>query len=91
VPGVRLFSLQKNAGLEQLAVLQGKSPVTDLGSRLDETTGPFLETAVLVNLDLFITSDMAVAHLAGALGVPVWMPLSTMPDWRWVTHRGDNP
>jgi hypothetical protein len=38
--------------------------------------------AVLVNLDLFIASDTAVAHLAGALGVPVWMPLSTTPDWR---------
>ncbi len=92
VPGVRLFSLQKNAGLEQLAALQGRFPVTDLGSRQDETTGPFLETAaVLVNLDLFITSDTAVAHLAGALGVPVWMPLSTTPDWRWMTHREDNP
>jgi ADP-heptose:LPS heptosyltransferase len=43
-----------------------------LRRRLDETTGPFLDTAAaLVNLDLFITSDTAVAHLAGALGVPV--------------------
>jgi hypothetical protein len=92
VPGVRLFSLQKNAGLDQLDALNGTFPVTDLGRRLDETTGPFLDTAaVLVNLDLFITSDTAVAHLAGALGVPVWMPLSTTPDWRWMTHREDNP
>jgi tetratricopeptide (TPR) repeat protein/ADP-heptose:LPS heptosyltransferase len=92
VPGVRLFSLQKNAGLEQLAALNGKFPVTDLGRKLDEATGPFMDTAaVLTNLDLFITSDTAVAHLAGALGVPVWMPLSTTPDWRWMTHREDNP
>jgi hypothetical protein len=92
IPGVRLFSLQKNAGLEQLDALKGKFPVVELGRRLDETTGPFLDTAaVLVNLDLFITSDTAVAHLAGALGVPVWMPLSTTPDWRWMTHREDNP
>jgi Family of unknown function (DUF6165) len=92
VPGVRLFSLQKNVGLEQLDALKGKFPVVELGRRLDETTGPFLDTAaVLVNLDLFITSDTAVAHLAGALGVPVWMPLSTTPDWRWMTHREDNP
>ena len=92
IPGVRLFSLQKNAGLEQLDALKGQFPVVELGRRLDETTGPFLDTAaVLVNLDLFITSDTAVAHLAGALGVPVWMPLSTTPDWRWMTHREDNP
>jgi tetratricopeptide (TPR) repeat protein/ADP-heptose:LPS heptosyltransferase len=92
VPGVRLFSLQKNTGIEQLDALAGGLPATDLGRRLDETTGPFLDTAaVLVNLDLFITSDTAVAHLAGALGVPVWMPLSTTPDWRWMAHREDNP
>jgi tetratricopeptide (TPR) repeat protein len=92
VPGVQLFSLQKNAGLEQLDALGDKFPVTDLGRKLDETTGPFLDTAaVLKNLDLFITSDTAVAHLAGALGVPVWMALSTTPDWRWMAHREDNP
>jgi len=92
IPGVRLFSLQKNAGLEQLDAVKGQFPVVELGRRLDETTGPFLDTAaVLVNLDLFITSDTAVAHLAGALGVPVWMPLSTTPDLRWMTHREDNP
>ena len=72
--------------------LGGKFSVTDLGRRLDETTGPFLDTAaVLKNLDLFITSDTAMVHLAGALGVPVWMALSTTPDWRWMTHREDNP
>ena len=66
--------------------------MTDLGSRLDVDTGPFMDTAaVLTCLDLFITSDTAVAHLAGALGVPVWMPLSTTPDWRWLTEREDNP
>jgi Family of unknown function (DUF6165) len=92
VPGVKLLSLQKNAGLEQLDALGGKFPVIDLGRKLDETAGPFLETAaVMRNLDLFITSDTAVAHLAGALGVPVWMPLSTTPDWRWMTDREDNP
>jgi hypothetical protein len=46
---------------------------------------------VLVNLDLFIASDTALGHMAGALGVPVWMPLSTTPDWRRMTHREDNP
>ncbi|MGO9462803.1 MAG: DUF6165 family protein [Isosphaeraceae bacterium] len=92
VPGVKLFSIQKNDGREQLDALAGKFTVTDLGRRLDENTGPFLDTAaVLKNLDLLITSDTAVAHLAGALGVPVWMALSTTPDWRWLTNREDNP
>ncbi len=92
VPGVKLFSIQKNDGRDQLDALAGKFTLTDLGRRLDESTGPFLDTAaVLKNLDLFITSDTAVAHLAGALGVPVWMALSTTPDWRWMTNREDNP
>jgi tetratricopeptide (TPR) repeat protein len=92
VTGVKLFSLQKNDGLDQLAQLSGAFPVTDLGSRLDVDTGPFLDTAALMTcLDLFITSDTAVAHLAGALGIPVWMALSTTPDWRWLTGREDNP
>ncbi len=92
VPGVRLFSLQKNDGVEQLPQVAGKFEVTDLGSRLDVDTGPFRDTAaVLTCLDLFVTSDTAVAHLAGALGVPVWMPLSTTPDWRWLSRREDNP
>jgi hypothetical protein len=92
VPGVRLLSLQKNEGTEQLSQIAGQFAVTDLGGRLDVETGPFRDTAaVLTCLDLFITSDTAVAHLAGALGVPVWMALSTTPDWRWMTNREDNP
>jgi tetratricopeptide (TPR) repeat protein len=92
VPGVRLFSLQKNDGIDQLAQIAGKFEVTELGSRLDVDSGPFRDTAaVLKCLDLFVTSDTAVAHLAGALGVPVWMPLSTTPDWRWLSAREDNP
>ena len=70
----------------------GKFEVTELGSRLDVDTGPFMDTAaVMTCLDLFITSDTAVAHLAGSLGVPVWMALSTTPDWRWLSVREDNP
>ena len=92
VPGVRLFSLQKNDGVEQIQQNTGKFEVTELGSRLDVETAPFVDTAaVMTCLDLFITSDTAVAHLAGALGVPVWMALSTTPDWRWLSVREDNP
>jgi hypothetical protein len=63
--------------------------VLDVGSRLDEQRGAFVDTAAaLKGLDLVITSDTALAHLAGALGVPVWVVLSTCPDWRWL-RRGE--
>jgi Tfp pilus assembly protein PilF len=92
VPGVHLLSLQKGAGREQLSAPEGHFPVTDLGSQLDETTGAFVETAaVMKNLDLVITSDTAIAHLAGALAVPVWVALHDVPDWRWLMDRADCP
>jgi tetratricopeptide (TPR) repeat protein len=91
LPGVRLFSLQKNEGADQLKGF-GEGPVIELGSRLDGATGAFMDTAaVLKNLDLFITSDTSVAHLAGALGVPVWVPLSAAPGWPWMWGREDSP
>jgi tetratricopeptide (TPR) repeat protein len=91
VPGVHLFNLQKGPGSEQIAELSGQFKLIDLGSRLD-TTGAFVDTAaVMMNLDLVITSDTAIAHLAGALGRPVWVVLSYAPDWRWMLQREDSP
>jgi tetratricopeptide (TPR) repeat protein len=88
LPGVRLFSLQKGAGAEQLQALAGRFPVTELGSRLQD----FADTAaVLVNLDLVITCDTAIAHAAGALGAPIWVALPLAPDWRWLLDRADSP
>src|SRR5262245_11281648 len=73
-PGVQLISLQKGPGIEQLERV--RFPVIDLGSRFDETAGPFMDTAaVMKNLDLVITTDTAIVHLAGAMGVPVWVAL----------------
>ncbi|HZY88696.1 MAG TPA: tetratricopeptide repeat protein [Gemmataceae bacterium] len=90
--GVRLISLQKGPGAEQLTALGGRFPVTDLGDELDEAAGPFVDTAaVMKNLDLVISSDTAVPHLAGALGVPVWVALPLVPDWRWLLGREDCP
>ena len=92
VPGVHLLSLQKGLGREQLAAPERRFPVTDLGGQLDETTGAFMDTAaVMKNLDLVITSDTSIAHLAGALGVPVWVALNVVPDWRWLLDRDDSP
>jgi tetratricopeptide (TPR) repeat protein len=90
VAGVRLVSLQKGPGLEQLANVP--FAVENLGSRLDEQGAAFWETAaVMKNLDLVVTSDTAIAHLAGALGVRVWLALSFAGDWRWLQGRSDSP
>jgi tetratricopeptide (TPR) repeat protein len=92
VEGARLFSLQKGAGCEQLATVANSFPLTDLGSRLDEVSGGFMDTAaVMCSLDLVITSDTAIAHLAGALGVPVWVALPIGADWRYLRDRSDSP
>jgi Flp pilus assembly protein TadD len=90
VPGVRLFSLQKGPGSEQLAGCP--FAVTDLGSWLDNSGGAFLDTAaVMRNLDLVVCVDTALGHLAGGLGVPVWLALPFAPDWRWLLDRDDTP
>jgi hypothetical protein len=92
VAGVRLISLQKGPGVEQLREVSGLFPVIDLGPWLDESAGAFMDTAaVMKNLDLVITSDTAVAHLAGAMGVPVWLALTFAPEWRWLLEREDSP
>ena len=92
VPGVTLISLQKGAGLEQLADLPAGMTVATLGTEFDAGPDLFVDTAaVMMKLDLVVTSDTAVAHLAGALGRPVWVALRHVPDWRWMLLRADSP
>lgn len=87
IDGVRLFSLQKGFGAEQLDEAIG-FPVVDLGRRL----GDLDDAAALIdNLDLLVTPDTALAHLAGALGVPVWIAVQFSSDWRWLLDREDTP
>jgi len=86
IPGVHLIKLQKNVEAKNVAF-----HLVDLGDHLDKD-GAFLDTAaVMRNLDLVISCDSAIAHVAGSLGVPVWLALSLAPDWRWLTERTDSP
>ncbi len=79
VPGVRLYSLQKGeaAADKQSAAWQGVVDLSEEMADFDDTA------AIIANLDLVITADTAVAHLAGAMGRPVWVLVYADPDWRW--------
>ncbi len=88
LPGVRLVSLQVDHGLDQLRGLSRELQVLELSSQPRD----FHDTAAIVSqLDLVITPDTSVAHLAGGLGVPVWSALSTVAEWRWMMDREDSP
>src|SRR4029079_5443376 len=74
-----------------LAACSSAASIIDFGDQLDRDAA-FTDTAAIMrNLDLVISSDTAVAHLAGALAVPVWLLLPRVPDWRWLLDRPDSP
>ncbi|HIJ84530.1 MAG: TPR REGION protein [Magnetococcales bacterium] len=88
IPGIRFYSLQKDSPAEQLRFVDKAGRIEDLSLDLVD----FSETAaVLSNLDLLISTDTAVVHLAGALGTPVWTLLHTASEWRWLARRQDSP
>ena len=83
IDGVRLISLQKGHGAEQRRAPGWRARVREPGLDMD-ADGAFLDSAAIIRtLDLVITSDTAIAHLAGALGARTWLMLAHMPDWRW--------
>ena len=91
LPDVRLFSLQKGDGEAQRDALPWRDSIADLAPDLDNDAA-FVDTAAaMAALDLVITSDTSIAHLAGALGVPVWLLLADIPDWRWGTEGDTTP
>ncbi|HME84271.1 MAG TPA: DUF6165 family protein, partial [Roseiarcus sp.] len=92
VPGVRLISLQKGFGEEQLSTLPSSMRVETLGADFDAGTDAFVDTAAAMTcLDLVVTCDTSIAHLAGALALPVWVALKIDAEWRWLTERADSP
>jgi len=84
---IAFFSLQKGPGASQMAELDTGFAVHDVAALCED----FVDTAAAISLlDLVITVDTAVAHLAGALGKPVWILLAYAPDWRWMLDREDS-
>lgn len=91
IDGVSFYSLQKFDGIEELATLSSDFNL-QIFDGIDEKSGPFMDTAAIIkNLDLVITVDTAIAHLAGGLGTNVWIvhPYATA-DWRWICHKTDS-
>jgi tetratricopeptide (TPR) repeat protein len=88
VQGVTFYSLQVGAAAVQAAMPPAGMRLVDVADRIVD----FADTAAIVaNLDLVITVDTSVAHLAGAMGVPVWVLVPYAPDWRYLLERDDNP
>jgi len=86
IPGVRLVSLQAGERVPQLAEMI--APAADP----ERAPLPFEDAAGLIaGLDLVVTCDTVIAHLAGALGAPTWLALPLVPDWRWLLRREDSP
>ena len=88
IEGVRFFSLQKGPAAAEADTAPAATAMVNLGPELDD----FADTAAVIShLDLVLCVDTAVAHLAGALGKPVWLLLPQPADWRWLEDREDTP
>ncbi len=88
VPGVTLVNLQRGRECEPIA--DAGFPVTTLDDACQDDTWA-TTAAIVASLDLIVTPDSAIAHLAGALGRPVWIALPFQAEWRWLRHREDSP
>lgn len=86
--GVALLALQKGPAAAEVGQYFGRAPLLNLGPQIrgfDDTM------AVLEALDLLVSVDTGVVHLAGAMGKPTWVVLPFLPDWRWLLGREDSP
>ncbi len=88
VRGIALLALQKGPKTEQAGAWYGRAPMINIGAEIADYDDTM---AILDNIDLLVTVDTSVAHLAGAMGRPVWIMLPRAPDWRWLLDRDDTP
>ena len=92
IEGIQLISLQRGAGTEQLKAWKGSKIIYCMPESIDQTSGAFMDTSAILDLvDVIVTSDTSMAHLAGALARPTCVMLGYTPDWRWLQNRQDSP
>jgi len=92
IKNVRLISVQKNDGIEQLNNLPNGMVVEVLSDEIDTGNNAFIDSAaIMLNVDLVITADTSIGHLAGALGVRTFLALKYLPAWRWMLNRSESP
>ena len=92
IAGARLISLQKQPGSAEIAAVPFCNRIETFADAADTSPQSLLDTAaMMMALDLIITVDTMAAHLAGALGRPVWLALDAVPDWRWLLDHDDSP
>jgi len=88
LPRTALVSLQKGDASAQAGNYFGRAPLINLGAEIQDYADTM---AIMESLDLMVTVDTSVAHLAGALGKPIWVMTPRAPDWRWLLDRTDTP
>ncbi|MCX5922298.1 MAG: hypothetical protein NTX86_03145 [Candidatus Dependentiae bacterium] len=88
--GCSFYSLQKEFGTDELKIVTDVLPIHDFDPEFDTTNGRFMDTAAVIkNLDIIISADTSIVHVAGALGATVWVLLPYSAEWRWLPGHPD--